>query len=165
MGIMRHHDQRAGLPALLERRLAALPERVVADGGDFVNEITVELDRQRHREGQPRAHARRIGFDRHVQIPPELGEGLDIIQGIGNVAAIDAGNEARIIRPGETALKRAAEIDMPRRIRPLVGNSMPAIRRVRVDLPAPFAPTTPIARPRSITKDCWSSTRFSMPRA
>ena len=46
-----------------------------------------------------------------------------------------------------------------RSIVPRVGSSTPAIRRIRVDLPAPFRPRTATFSPREIVKETPLSTR------
>ena len=58
-------------------RGAFAAEPLVADLGDLVDQIDVEIDRQAGAESEPRPHARGIGVDRHLEIVAQLGEFLD----------------------------------------------------------------------------------------
>ena len=46
---------------------AALPERLVADREHLIQQQDVRLETDRHREGQPRLHARRVVLERRVE--------------------------------------------------------------------------------------------------
>src|SRR5205807_5144740 len=81
------------LHAVAKRGGAFLAKPLVADLGDLVNQVDVELDRQAGAEGEPSPHAVRIGVDRHVEIAAELGEFLDIPGGRAPSRAVDAGDK------------------------------------------------------------------------
>src|ERR1051326_5115723 len=74
---MRGEDQAAVGASNEELVIGALLKALVADSDDFVNQIAIEIDRQRDREIKPRPHAGGISLDRFRQIFAELCEILD----------------------------------------------------------------------------------------
>src|SRR5207249_3868753 len=102
------------LHAVAKRGGAFLAKPLVADLGDLVNQVDVELDRQAGAEGEPSPHAVRIGIDRHVEIAAELGEFLDIPGGRAPSRAVDAGDKGDILAARQGAVEGAAKAERKR---------------------------------------------------
>ena len=128
MIVRRQND--VGRPqALAERGGAFAAEALVADFGDLVDQVHVEIDRQTGSEGEPRPHARRIRIDRHVEILAELGEFLDKARHPAHAGAIDPGDERDILATRKRAVNRPAEPERKRHANAAVNRA--AIRHFR----------------------------------
>ncbi|MNI22922.1 hypothetical protein D3C73_764870 [compost metagenome] len=102
------------MSAVLEQRLLAFSlEARVAHRDQFIDQIAVELDRQRQAERQARTHARRIMLDRVAQSRAQLGEIIHACQGVLIVAAVEARQEPDVVQARQAALKTAGEADGP----------------------------------------------------
>ena len=90
-----------------------LLERRVADAGDLVDEIDIEVDRHRDAEGEARLHAGRVGVHWHVHECAELGEILDPRHQVVSVDSVDARDEAHVLRARQRSVEAAAEAEGP----------------------------------------------------
>ena len=93
--VVRHEDERLARVAELEHAVdAARLEALVADREHLVDEQHVRVDVDRDREAEPREHAARVRLDGVVGEALELGEGDDVVDPAGEIAAGDAVDRA-----------------------------------------------------------------------
>jgi hypothetical protein len=114
LAVMRRQDDIRAAQALAKRSRATPPKPLVADLGNLVDQINVEVDRQAGSKGEARAHPGRIGVDRHVEIFVELGKFLDKAERRPETRAIDPGDERDILATAQIAVERAAEAERER---------------------------------------------------
>src|SRR5580765_6573297 len=77
LAVMGCEDDVRAAQAFAKSDCTALAEALVADLGDFVDQIDVEVDREARAEGEPRAHPGGVGVHRHVEVFAEFGKFLD----------------------------------------------------------------------------------------
>jgi hypothetical protein len=111
--VMRDHDHAAAAAFFVECLSAPQAESRVADGGDFVDEVAIEIDRHGEAEGETGHHAGRIGADRHFEITSEFGKIFDEINHAAQVGAVDPANEFDILAPCHQGMQSAAEAKRP----------------------------------------------------
>src|ERR1700722_15189294 len=87
--VMRDHDHAAAAAFFLECLSAPQGESRVAHGGDFVDEVAIEIDRHGEAESEAGLHAGRIGADRHFEIISEFGKIFDEINHAPRAGAVD----------------------------------------------------------------------------
>ena len=102
--LVRNNDHGAVRAFFKKLVLATLPESVIAYGHDFIDQITIKLDGHRESKGEPGAHARRIGFDRLIEIATQLRKILNIRDLILNRSVIYSANESEIIQTRQGTL-------------------------------------------------------------
>src|SRR6266496_3218705 len=114
LAVMRRQDDVGTTQALAKRSRAPPAEPLVADLGDLVDQIDVEVDREARAKGEPGAHSRRIRIDWHVEIFAELGEFFDEADCRPEAGTIDPGDERDILATAQIAMKRAAKAEWKR---------------------------------------------------
>lgn len=111
--VVGHHQQCGSRPTRHQRSLTTLAETLVAGRGDLVDQVAIEINRERTGEGQSRIHPCRIRPDGHAHIASEFGKILNEGKHVVHGAAVNAGDEPHVVRPRETALKTARIADGP----------------------------------------------------
>ncbi|MPL75573.1 hypothetical protein SDC9_21399 [bioreactor metagenome] len=120
--VVADEDRIRGLHPFPEHRLALAPEGGIADRRHLVDQIGVEADPHRHPEGETRAHARGIDPDRFIEEIAKLGEILDKGHQLLGIDAVDAGNEAGVLRPRQLTVEGPAKAHRERD-RPVRGDA------------------------------------------
>ncbi len=114
VAVVRRQDDVRAAQALAERGRAFAAKPLVADLGNLVDQVDVEIDRQAGAEREPRAHPGRIRVDRHVEIFAQLGKLLDEAERRVEAGAVNAGDEGDILAAAEGAVKGAAKAERKR---------------------------------------------------
>ena len=113
VGVVGDDDHRAVAALFKEFDLAAFVKALVADGDDFVDEVTIELDDHGEGEGEAGAHAGGVAFDGLAQVVTELGELLDKRDFVLGGGVVNPADEAEVVEAGEGSLKAAGEGERP----------------------------------------------------
>jgi hypothetical protein len=95
-------------PSDEERIIAFLVKPGIAYRDYFVAQETFKLDRQRQPEGQARSHARRVGFHRKVEQPPEFRKVIDEGHDVGHRHVVEACDETDVVDPANDRSRRLA---------------------------------------------------------
>src|SRR5688572_29339026 len=85
----------------------------IADGDDFVDQETIELDDHRKGKGEPRAHSGGIGFHRFPQENAKLRKFLDEPGLVFGVDAVDPADEPQIVIARQGTLECSAKSQRP----------------------------------------------------
>src|ERR1700679_534198 len=109
--VVAHQNHRAMSPSDEQRIVAFLVEPGVAYCDHFVDQKTFKIDRQRQSEGQARSHARRVGFHRKIEQPPEFREVVDKGDGVGHRHVVNAGDEANVVKTAHAGVETSGEGD------------------------------------------------------
>ena len=109
------HNDHGSISALFEELdLAAFVKALVADGDNFVDQVTIELNDHRKREGKSSAHAGGVALHGLAQVGTKLGELLDKRDFVFGGGIVNPADEAQIIQTCERPLKAAAKGERPR---------------------------------------------------
>jgi len=101
--------------SILEKLLLAFTlEPSIPNSDEFINEVAVELDRERKSKRQPRPHSRRILFDGPSHSAPEFGKVVHSNHQIFEIATVKSCKKPHVIDTCERPLKTSGEADRPR---------------------------------------------------
>src|SRR4051812_42042731 len=89
-------------------------ETLVPYSDDFVNQVAIEIDGQRHSEVEPGPHTGGIAADRFRQILAELREILDVLAHYREWLVIEAADHPDVVVSGHAAADAASQAHRPR---------------------------------------------------
>lgn len=113
IGVVRDDDHRAVAALFKKFELAALAEAIVADGYNFIDEVTIELNDHGEGKGEAGAHAGGVAFNGLAQVGTKLGELLNKRDFVFGGGVVNATDEAEVVETGEGTLESAAEGKRP----------------------------------------------------
>src|SRR6056297_38602 len=90
-----------------------LAEVRIPDGCDLVDQIAVEICRHGSSEGQPSAHASRIGVKRHVKELAEPGKLIDESDQAVGICPVDTCHETGVLPPCQSRVEPPGEPKRP----------------------------------------------------
>src|SRR5216684_1545735 len=141
-------EYQAAISALIEQFFVrSTLKAVVADRDDLIDQVAIEIDGKRQREIEPCPHPRRVSDDRFGQVFAQFGEIFNKIAHQLERLIINSADQADVVVSGHAsgnppAAPTGHDTDIVRSMLPIVGNSMPETRRIKVDLPEPLRPST-----------------------
>ncbi len=95
--VVRYEDNVGALHPVAKGSCTFLLEPLIADLGHLVDQVGFELDGEAGAESEPRAHARGVGVDRHLEIAAQLSELLDIAGCVPHARAVHPRDERDVL--------------------------------------------------------------------